>query len=448
VLFSIPFWIYPVYPKEVHHWLVIGEAMKGGHLYSQIWDGMAPLSATVYWWIVSVFGKSAFVLSVFGMFLNVIQAVLINNMTIKNKVYEQSTYVPAFVYIVFTSLHPSFRLLSPVQMGITFLLLALGNLLSHVKFRIKRDEQIINIGIYQGLAVLFYFPLIIFNVIFLLLFLSFTRTLRRRYALFIYGSLLPLMMVFCYYWIITGDTGYFTYHFLLHSFEQSSLQSKNIMPLVKVGIPILLFCFLGVITMGRQRRLNNYQIRLSRLFLMALIGANGIFFFVNGSSAMPLFVLISMATFFTTHFLLLTDNSRVSGMVTGIFVAMVLFTNYDSAYGYTHWYLPRKVPKVVSEKLIYKISGKSMLVLGDHTEAYNYGRMSGPFYEWKLAKPFLDQLGYYDNLVFLDHALRTRQPEIILDYEHRWPLISRHLPWLNKKYKRDSEILWILRHES
>ena len=184
IAIRMPFFIDPVYSTEQSYWLTIGESLQWGTMYIDIWDSMAPLAASVYWLVVLLFGKSVLALNILGTLLNFIIAVLINNMFISNKVYEQNTYLPAFVYIILSSLSPSLSSFSPLQMGMTFVLMALGNLLGHVEFRAKRDEQIMNIGLYQGMAVLFYFPLIVFIPITLILFITFTSTPGRRFFLF------------------------------------------------------------------------------------------------------------------------------------------------------------------------------------------------------------------------------------------------------------------------
>ena len=179
---KIPFFINDCAYFEMQHWLIIGEAMKSGHMYVDIFDSLAPLAASTYWLLVLVFGKSTLMFHILGTFLLVIQAVIFNNLTISNKVYEQNTYLPAFVYLILASSHYALSVFSPVQIGMTFILLTFSKLLSHVEFRAKRDEQIMSIGLLIGIAVLFYLPFIIFLPIVLIILLVFTNTLKRRYT--------------------------------------------------------------------------------------------------------------------------------------------------------------------------------------------------------------------------------------------------------------------------
>ena len=128
-------------------------------MYKGIFDPLGPLSTTVYAIVVWLFGKSILALQILGTTLMIIQAIIFNTLTIRNKVYEQNTYLPAFAYLIISATHYSLTVFSPIQLGMTFILLAFSELLSHVEFRAKRDEQIMSIGLMVGLASLFYLPL-------------------------------------------------------------------------------------------------------------------------------------------------------------------------------------------------------------------------------------------------------------------------------------------------
>ena len=104
------------------------------------------------------------------------------------KVYENNSYLPALIYVLFTSSHPALFTLSPALMGLTLVLLGLGNMLRHVEFRAKKDIQIIMIGLYFGMSSLFYFPYIVFIPISVMLLLIFTSTIGRRYFLLVFGG--------------------------------------------------------------------------------------------------------------------------------------------------------------------------------------------------------------------------------------------------------------------
>ncbi len=82
-------------------------------MYEGIFDPLGPLSAMVYAIVDLVFGKSTLALQILGTILMVLQAIIFNNLTIRNKVYEQNTYLPTFAYLILSSTHYSLSVFSP-----------------------------------------------------------------------------------------------------------------------------------------------------------------------------------------------------------------------------------------------------------------------------------------------------------------------------------------------
>ena len=250
----------------MQEWLLIGESLQNKSMYQDVFDSTAPLAAFTYWLIVVVAGKSVTALHILGSLLLVVQAVIFNTLTIKNKVYEQNTYLPAFAFLIIASTHYSFSVFSPVQLGITFVLLAFSQLLSHVEFRAKRDEQIMSIGLLIGISGLFYLPLILFLPIVVLILLIFTNTLSRRYFILIISGMTPVIISICYYWVTQNSIGFYYSNFLDHELSFSFDSYRSIWVNYPLLLPIVFFWVLGLVTLPQQRRLNNYQNRLAQLF--------------------------------------------------------------------------------------------------------------------------------------------------------------------------------------
>lgn len=442
-LIRLPFFINPVYSLEQSYWLTIGEALQWGTMYIDVWDSMAPLAASVYWLVVLVFGKSVLALNILGTLLNFFIAVLINNMFIKNKVYEHNTYLPAFVYIMLSSLSPSLSSFSPVQMGMAFVLMALGNLLGHVEFRAKRDEQILNIGLFQGVAVLFYFPLIIFIPITLLLFIVFTSTQSRRYFLFLTGSMLPIMFAFSYFWFVTGKAGYFTLHFI-QPYLFPEYVDTDLVFMIKIALPVILFFVLGSASLSQQKRLNNYQIRLNRMFIVVTLLTLTIFLFTKEITPTLLIVFLPVVTFFMVHFLLLFKRGIVGEIVTVLFVSIIIFSLFDETRGLTGWYSGDNLTarKRATDEQEFS-NGKYIMVLGEGKELYYRGSLGTPFFDWSLAAPFFNSLDHYDNQVFLLETIEERQPEVVIDYEEIWPQVTQRLPLIGQQYRQVRPRIWV-----
>ena len=440
---KIPFFINDCAYFEMQHWLIIGEAMKSGHMYVDIFDSLAPLAASTYWLLVLVFGKSTLMFHILGTFLLVIQAVIFNNLTISNKVYEQNTYLPAFVYLILASSHYALSVFSPVQIGMTFILLTFSKLLSHVEFRAKRDEQIMSIGLLIGIAVLFYLPFIIFLPIVLIILLVFTNTLKRRYIILSISALIPLITAFAYYWLVNDEPGYFIANFIYPSLtiELSSFASVGLN--ISLFLPVLVFWFLGFITMPKQRRLNNYQSRLAQLFFLTGLLALLILLFKSADIITGLTLLIPVAAFFATHMFFLIRRGMIDLITSLVFLSLVLLTSYDSEFGILGLNNSLKQEVTVDPSLASLIEDKRLMVLGDKRRLYAYGHLATPFYDWSLSTPVVDNLDYYDNVVFVKESIDRYQPEVILDYEFKWRKILTHVPEFYQQYEEIRPFVWV-----
>jgi len=444
-LFKLPVFFNLIQYAEVTHWFVIGEAMQGGSMYTNIWDGLAPFSASIYQAFTWLFGRSIIMLYVLGTLLTFIQAAIINNFSIRAKIFENNTYLPAFVYVLFTSSHPAFFTLSPTLMGLTFVLLGLGNLLSHVEFRAKQDIQIVMIGLYLGSSTLFYFPYIVVIPISLILLAFFTNTLLRRYFLLLFSNFFPIISAFLYYWIISDHPGYFIYNFI--KTWNFNAYYPNIgwgLGVIILFIPLLFFV-VGLLSFGNQRRLTNYQSRVVQFFFFLGVFLMSMLLIENPITHYSLVVYLVISTFVAVHFISLFKRTLYI-ILLNLFIIVGPFVSLWSA---THNWFPQfdiKAPSLESNKAYQSIiKNKSIMVLGSAKDLYTEAKLAGPFYDWGLSKDFFAHLDYYDNIVFLHKQLRHAKPQVIIDLENIWPTIEKQLPLIAKEYYQVQSNVWVRR---
>jgi uncharacterized membrane protein YqjE len=440
---KIPFLINGYAYFDMQHWLIIGEAMQSGHMYIDIFDSLAPLAASTYWLIVLIFGKSTLALHILGTLLMVVQAVIFNNLTISNKVYEQNTYLPAFVYLILSSVHYSLSVFSPAQIGMTFLLLTFSRLLAHVEFRAKRDEQIMSIGLLIGIAVLFYLPYLVFLPLVLIILLLFTNTLRGRYAILTISALIPVIGAFTYYWLVNDEPGYFMVNLVYPALEVDLSSFANISLNIALFLPVLFFWIIGFFTMSKQRRLNNYQSRLAQLFFITGVLSLTILLFSSANIIDGLIVLVPVAAFFATHMFFLVRRQLLDLVTSLMFLSFVILISYDSELRVFGLLNSVNHGQEVEKGLVSLIEGKKIMVLGDNQQLYAYGSLATPFYNWSLSKPIVDNLEYYDNIVFIKESVDRYLPEVILDYELTWRKITNHIPEFNLQYQEVRPFVWV-----
>jgi hypothetical protein len=203
--------------------MLVGEKLTGGaSLYSGVWDCIAPLSAFIYNGIDYLFGRSQLTYQILAYLLVCYQIFIFNSFLINSKAYTENTYVPAVIYALLSSVCYDMFTLTPFLIGLTFLLLALKNIFQHIEFRSKRDEDILNIGLFIGLATVTYQQFAIFVFCTLLIFVMFTGTVGRRYIMMLFGFFLPILIAGSYFFLTNRFTD-FMYSFLSPFFVISKI---------------------------------------------------------------------------------------------------------------------------------------------------------------------------------------------------------------------------------
>jgi len=127
-----------------------------------------------------------------------IQSFMINSIALKHRLQNDFTLFPGLFYILLCCLLPDFLYLSPILMGNTFLIIALGQMLECYKKNSVADRIYI-VGFWLGIAGLFYFS---FNLLILwaIMGLSSLRAFRIKEVLqVIFGLLTVLILVGTYY---------------------------------------------------------------------------------------------------------------------------------------------------------------------------------------------------------------------------------------------------------
>ncbi len=114
------------------------------------------------------------------------------------KILPKSSYLPAFSFIIVSSLFVEFMLLTPPLIANTFLLLALGRIFAWYK-KEKVTAAIFDTGFLISIASLFFLPYIIFFV-FLLASITILRPFSlREYMVAFIGLLLPYYFLAVYF---------------------------------------------------------------------------------------------------------------------------------------------------------------------------------------------------------------------------------------------------------
>jgi len=437
LIFRLPLYITgtPMILPELH-WMVIGEKLSAGvQMYQQVWDYMGPLSASTYWIIDTIFGRSKPVLQFLSFSVVIYQCYLFNKMLLNNNAYNVKSYVPALVYMILMNCFFDFSSFSPVLLSITFLLLALNNIFKRID-KTTRDELFLNTGIYLGLAALFYLPSSFFLLAFLISLLFFTASITRRYLLLIYGFLLPVLLTWLYYFWHGAHLEFFSFFFE----SIFTLDAKVFLDfsslLVIFSIP-LLYLFISLLRLSSKTRYVNFQVKYQYVMFFTIVAGFLSLLITKEVSAFQLMILVPGFAFFISHLFLLTRPGLKREILFTIFWGGILSINLAGFYQVSP--LERLINQ---ENLTVKPSpwqshtkGKKVLLLDENLHVYANCRHATPYFNWEFSTRHFDNLGYYDNLTAIFENFQADLPEIIIDPQDRAREIFSKIPPLGQKYR-------------
>ncbi len=419
-------------------WMLIGEKMGiGSTMYLDIIDDTAPFSAGVFWMADIVFGRSHLASQILSFLLVFVQCIIFNSLLIRNNVCPQNTYVPSVVYGLLMSLSYDYYILSPILISQTFILLGLNNIFSHVEYRTKKDEVILNIGVYFGIATLFYLPSLIYYIITIITFILFTITVPRRYILLSFGFALPITLVSIYYYYHDGLNNFL--HFYLFNFfyfEQTSLLSSLALWGFLI-IPTIYFVF-TLLKLTQRTRFTNFQSRLVQMMFISLLVVFLTYWITTEKSPQMFMILTPILAFFISHFFLLVKSRLMGELSFLIFISAIVFINLSTFHnsGLLASYIDIDPIKIRQTEFDSEVKNKSVLFTGNNLNVYKGSRMATPYLNWKLSEQILRNPNYYDNLSHIYHGFYNDLPGLIIDQEGVMDGIFERIPGLAEKYEK------------
>lgn len=437
------------FPEHISElkWMVMGEKLSGeAVLYVDLWDNFPPLSAAIYRLIDGLFSRSPLTNHLLSLFLVFIQAFIFNNLLLKHRAYNENTYLPAFLYVILMNLFFDFYLLSPVLMGLTFILLALDNVFTHLG-ESRNDQMVLYTGLYLGVANLFYYPTFIVLMAIYVAYTLLTATSIRRYLLLTFGYCLPIITTWIYYYL-HGGLKEFYIDFVFSIFNVSSQNYlKPISYLFLLIIP-LGFTLLAIAKTLRSTRFTNQQERIQKLMLTLLFFAALGWVFNKERAPFQLIIIVPPAAFFLTHYFLNVNVKWKAEALFACFLAGILFVNvstYQKA-GFVEKFFNYDDLEVVSTEWDGLVKDKKILYLGKNYSVYRSASLATPYFNWDLSKLHLNYSGYFDNLTAIYRNFKRELPEVIIDEKGIMIEVMSKMPTIKEAYQsRDNGRIYIKR---
>lgn len=250
-----------------------------------------------------------------------IQAVLINNLANKYRLFSEMTLFPGLFYILLVSSVQDFLPMSAILLGNTFLILALENLLKIYK-NTKCADAIFNIGFWIGTAALFYNAYLIF---FFLAFvgLSVLRSFKfKELIMVLCGYILPFLFASAYFFWHDQFQTYWNVH-ILQQFSFLDFRLTQDWSTYSKLILLAIFFLIGLMNgynFDKSSKTRNYM-----LIIYAALLISGFTFLIQDNVRISHFLIIMapLSILVTARFLSLSKTT--AEIVHLVFFLAVIF---------------------------------------------------------------------------------------------------------------------------
>lgn len=417
-------------------WLLVGERMADGYtLYKEVWTELEPFSAGIYFLLDLLFGKSTFVYFVLSIILVALQALIFNLGLNQNKVFRDPSALPALFYVLFSSLFFDFYTLSPVLLGLTFLLMAFNMICYHSRITTSGEERFFYIGILIGITSLFYLPFAMFLIFALMALGFYSVTSVKKQMILILAFTFPYLIILIYYFWIDNLGNYYKYALLplLNTAPDLLIDLPTIIKIIVLPLLLLLAATGAIMARGKYI---HYQYKIIKIAGLWLITAVVSLFLERSFSSHLLLMFVPALAFFTAHFFIIFSKKKLVSegfffaMFGGIFVISFYALKKPDTYTQTH--LIRTVPHEM-QKL--NVKDKKILVLGENKEYYINNTISGPYVNWSASEWLFDDLKKYENISQIYQTFEIEKPDYIVDKTRKMDSLSILIPLLKKQYQ-------------
>jgi hypothetical protein len=427
--------------------IVTSEHLTGGNvMYKDVFHWTEPLTVWVQYFFFQLFGREVLYYRIVALVLVFFQALLWNQTLNEKGCYDQRSSLPAFIYLSFCLLFPDMISLSAVVLANTFLLLTFYFMISYIKNN-EHQQPLFWIGCHASLAFLFYAPYILLLPGVLFVLALYSPVDARKIVTILYAFLLPLILVWLYYFL--NDASVFYAQFFLQrvfSFQANHFLSFQHLLWI-VAIP-LFWLLIGFIAVARSSSFINYQHRVIQslfiLFLLSLLS----FLLVKERSVFTIWQIVPYTSAIATYFLLLQKRRWFGDLILLLSIAALFYVRFELKEDVGQDTLGRE------SRLRVKFDEgdwsavpyvHSVLVLDNNISAYSKYPLSTPFLNWNLAENYFMDIDSYEAVALLDRYFTKEQPDAIVDPNGVLVKTFYRLPLLGNKYVEQKKGLYVLK---
>jgi hypothetical protein len=440
IVIALPLLIHPaaITLQELKS-IVLGEALNDGKsLYIHLVDDTAPLAAWFAKWVEAIFSRSLTGRHIIALLFIFFQASFFAILLINNKAYNENTYLPALIFGLLALFSFDMLSLSPELLASTVLLFALNNLFKEIEFKVQRDEIVLNMGVYLGIASLFVLSYFVFLIGTLILLFLFTRFTFRKAMLLIFGFVLPhaLLITFYFFW----DNHEFLFqHFYAPNLTLSTLTLVGLKSILILGSVPIAYFFFSLFMLNREAHFTKYQSQLLQVMFLWLIIALVEVVITRERTPHSFYTFIPPLAYFISHYLLLIRRKRIAEAMLWILIIGLVTMG---------WAARTERLKAIDYLALFPgestyqstIKEKRVLVLDEGLGIYIQNKMASSFLNWSLSKEVFEHSEYLENITLIDQSFQQDAPDVIIDKNDLMKNVFERIPKLKLRYKKEGKL--------
>lgn len=381
----------------------------------------------------------------FGSLLLFAQALWWSRLLNQNRIFEERTQLPALLYVLAGNLFFDFQVLSPVLLANTFLILSISHIFSHINENVQRP-QVFEVGLYLGIATMFFMPYFIFLGLPILAFLLFTGTKPRDYLLLFFSYLLPASILLVVYFLLDAEQA-FVEKALLSVVQLPELYYVDALSLLFLSFLPFIWLLVSFLRLLQQTRYINYQIRCQQVMFLSLFFAGATFFFQSSIAGFSLMVFLPMFSFFLGHFFLLIRRAWLAESVFLCFFAPMALLPLALQQ---HW-IPLQYQYIATDKLFAQsptlkntyIKGKKVWTSGSDLGLYQVAPSATAYLNARYLKLHIKKIEQYRMQSDIYTFWMRDMPDTVIDPEGLVPQLFTHIPALALRYEQIEEGLYV-----
>lgn len=412
---------------ELHHQGVSTQLGNLGISYRDVFHHLGPFSAGLFRLVYGEVGSSVFLPRAIALLVAFVQVVIVSEGL--NQVYglKERNLFTGVIHIFLLHLFPDMVMLSPILLGMTCMSVSYVMALRIIKSA-QNQDVFLYLGYATALAGGFLFPMYLFAFPTLLIVVIYTSFNGRSIGLYLIGLLMPITLVFTYFFLIGSADSYlvtnFYYGFSVRWISQFPVQYYMLVAFVP-GLAFVV-AFFKIVT---HYNLINYQLKMIASAVFYLATGSIVFMLLPEKSIHYYLLFVPFLVHFISILIIETRNQKLANLISILFFGAIVSVSFLDG-------LPMVNP-LVNYSALYAHEqigsyGKVLNLSDDKNILFNNAYATG-FCEYPTAKKFFLSTSEESSIEIWE-AFETEMPDAIYDPNDLVKTKFKQLPMLSKKY--------------